>query len=192
MKIQLIMVFLLVFSLAGTLKAQIFKNYSVYSLAPGYSTSSDESGSGLSITAHGQGGSGFWHAELSSTIGYGKELFMNEYLTLDLAAGIPFEINDNSEALIALSPLSINLTTEPNLGMATLLKYRYGLIFVESKLLLTDYKKDDSGIPFLANKSYISVKRRIGDIFGLGVRYTSFTKTDHILALFIFFGFEDN
>jgi hypothetical protein len=186
------LVFLLAMALTGTLNAQIFENYSVYSFAPGISSSSDESASGISLTAHGQGGTGFWHAEMSSTLGYGKELFMNEYLTFDIGAGLPFSINDNSEALIALCPLSLNLSTEPNLGLSTLLKYRYGLNFIEGKLLLADYGKGESNIPFLANKSYISIKRRIGDVFGLGIRYTSFTKTDSILALFIFFGFEDN
>lgn len=184
--------FLLPLAITGTLSAQIFENYSVYSFAPGISSSSDESGSGFSLTAHGQGGTGLWHAELSSTLGYGKELFMNEYLTFDIGAGIPFTINGNSEALVALSPISINLSTEPNIGLATLLKYRYGLFFVEGKVLLADYKKGKSEIPFFANKSYISIKRRIGDVFGLGIRYTSFTRTDNILALYIFFGFEDN
>jgi hypothetical protein len=191
-KLRILLALLPMVAVSANLKAQIFDNYSVYSFAPGYSSSPDETSEGFSLTAHGQGGAGLWHVELSSTLGYGKEFFMNEYLTLDFAVGIPFVINDNSEALIALSPLSINLSTEPNLGLATLLKYRYGLIFVESKLLLADYSKGQTNIPFLSNKSYFSVKRRLGDIFGLGIRYTSFTKTDHILALFIFFGFEDN
>jgi len=176
--------------LTGLVKAQIFENYSVYALAPGYNFSEDEGLEGFTLTAHGQAGSGFFHGELSSTLGYGKELFMNEYLTLDIAGGIPFTINDNSEALIALSPVSINLSTEPSLGMATLLKYRYGLTFLEAKLMLIDYSKNE--IPFMANKSYFSIKRRLGDVFGIGLRYTSFTKTDHMLSLFLFAGFEDN
>lgn len=191
-KMHILLALMLMVIVTPNLRAQIFDNYTVYSFAPGFSSSLDETSEGVSLTAHGQGGTGMWHVELSSTLGYSSELFMNEYLTLDFAAGFPFIINDNSEALIALSPLSINLSTEPNLGLATLLKYRYGLIFVEGKLLLADYSKGKTDIPFLSNKSYFSVKRRLGDIFGLGIRYTSFTKTDHILALFIFFGFEDN
>lgn len=77
---------------------------------------------------------------------------MNEYLTLDLAAGIPIKLGDNSEALVALSPFSINLSVDGNIGLATLLKFRYGKIFLESKLVLTEYK-EKSGDPFFLNNS---------------------------------------
>jgi hypothetical protein len=122
--------------------AQVFDNYSVYSLSPGISfATKNEMYRGFSILANAQAGTGFFHVEVSSTIGFAKEVFMNEYLTLDLAAGYPFKINEYSEALIALSPLSINLTIDGNIGLAALLKYRYGKLFFESKLVLTEYKE---------------------------------------------------
>lgn len=173
-------------------KTQIFENYSVYSFAPGISSSrADEQYRGISLTANAAAGTGFFHVELSSTLGYGKELFINEYLTLDAAVGVPFVINENSEALIALSPFSLNLTMDGNIGLATLLKYRYGKLFLESKLVLSEYKKK-SGEPFLLNNSYFGVRRRIGDIFGAGIRYTSFSKDYNYVALFLSWGFEEN
>ena len=176
----------------NAIKAQIFENYSVYSFAPGISFSrADEQYRGFSLTVNAAAGTGIFHTELSSTIGYGKEFFMNEYLTWDLAVGIPFRINENSEALIALSPLSINLTVDGNIGLATLLKYRYGKLFLESKLLLTEYKKK-SIEPFWANNSYFGLRRRIGDIFGVGIRYTSFSNDYSYMAFFLSWGLEEN
>jgi hypothetical protein len=58
---------------------------------------------------------------------------MNEYFTLDVAVGIPFKPGDYSEALVALSPFLINLTVDGNIGLATLLKFRNGKIFLEAK-----------------------------------------------------------
>jgi hypothetical protein len=171
--------------------AQILNNYSVYSFAPGISSSTDKEYNGISLTANGAAGTNFLHGELSSTIGYGDGIFMNEYLSLDLAVGIPFKTGVNSEALIALSPFSINLTVDGNVGLATLLKFRYGKLFLESKLLLTEYKQKPDE-PFLRNNSYFSVRRRLGDSFGLGIRYTSFSDNYGLWGLYIFYGFEEN
>lgn len=183
---------LLMLAICTGINAQVFENYSVYSLAPGISNShEDMQYSGFSLTAHGAAGTGFFHGEVSSTIGFGPEVFMNEYLTLDLAAGIPFKINDNAEALVALSPFSINLTVDGNVGLATLLKFRYGKLFLESKLLLTEYG-EKSGDTFFLNNSYYGIRRIFGDAFGVGIRYTSFSQNYNMLGLYISYGFEEN
>jgi hypothetical protein len=183
---------LLLLALCNGSIAQVFENYSIYSLAPGISTSHENNEySGFSLTAHGAAGTGFFHGEVSSTIGFNPEVFMNEYLTLDLAAGIPFKINDNAEALAALSPISLNLTVDGNIGLATLLKFRYGKLFLESKLLLVEYsnKSDDS---FFLNNSYYGIRRVFGNALGIGIRYTSFSQNYNILGFYISYGFEDN
>lgn len=163
----LVLVFLSVCNYGYT---QVFENYSIYFLAPGLSTSKENNDySGFSLTAHAAAGSGYLHGEVSSTIGFGPEVFMNEYLTLDLAAGIPIKLGDNSEALVALSPFSINLSVDGNIGLATLLKFRYGKIFLESKLVLTEYK-EKSGDPFFLNNSYYGIRRVFGNAIGGGIR----------------------
>jgi len=183
---------LLILAICNCSKAQIFENYSVYSFAPGISSARDGNEySGFSMTANGAAGTGYLHGEISSTIGFGPEVFMNEYLTLDLAAGIPFKLGDYSEALVALSPFSINLTVDGNIGLATLLKFRYGKIFLESKLVLTEYK-EKSGDPFFLNNSYYGIRRVFGNAFGIGIRYTSFSQNYNMLGLYISYGFEDN
>ena len=172
--------------------AQVFENYSIYSFAPGISTShGDSEYSGFSLTAHGAAGTGFFHGEVSSTIGFNPKVFMNEYLTLDLAAGIPFKINDNSEALVALSPFSINLTVDGNIGLATLLKFRYGKLFLESKLLLVEYS-NKTGDSFFLNNSYYGIRRVFGNAFGIGIRYTAFSQNYNMLGFYISYGFEPN
>lgn len=172
--------------------AQVFENYSIYSLAPGISSSKESNEySGFSITAHAAAGTGYVHGEVSSTIGFNPEVFMNEYLTLDLAAGIPFNINDNTEVLVALSPFSINLTVDGNIGLATLFKFRYGKLFLENKLVLVEYK-EKSGDPFFQNNSYYGIRRVFGNAFGVGIRYTSFSQNNSMLGLYISYGFEAN
>jgi len=116
---------------------------------------------------------------------------MNEYITLDVAAGYPFLINANSEALVALSPFSINLTVDGNLGLATLLKYRYGKIFLESKVVFVEYK-EKSGDSFLLNNSYYGIRRVFGNAVGVGIRYTSFSDNYSMLGFFISDGFKGN
>jgi hypothetical protein len=182
----------LTFTFCNQSKAQIFDNYSVYSFAPGISLAREGNEyKGFSMTAHGAAGTGYIHGELSSTIGFNPEVFMNEYLTLDLAAGIPFKINDNSEALIAISPFSINLTVDGNLGLATLLKYRYGKLFLESKLVLTEYG-EKSGESFFRNNSYYGLRRVFGNALGVGIRYTSFSNHYSMLGFYVSYGFECN
>ena len=183
---------LLILAISNCSKAQIFENYSIYSLAPGISSSQEDSEySGFSITANGAAGTGYFHGEVSSTIGFGPEVFMNEYLTLDLAAGIPFKLGEHSEALVALSPFSINLTVDGNIGLATLLKFRYGKLFLESKLLLTEYK-EKTGDPFFLNNSYYGIRRVFGNAIGIGIRYTSFSQNYNMLGFYISYGFEEN
>jgi hypothetical protein len=172
--------------------AQIFENYSVYSFAPGISSASEGNNySGFSMTANAASGTGFFHAEVSSTLGFNPEVFMNEYLTLDLAVGIPFKLDDYSEALIALSPFSINITVDGNIGLATLFKFRYGKIFLENKLVLVEYK-EKSGDPFFLNNSYYGIRRVFGNDLGVGIRYTSFSQNYYILGFYISYGFEEN
>jgi hypothetical protein len=183
---------LLLLAICTGSNAQIFENYSIYSLAPGLSTSHDDNEySGFSLTAHGAAGTGFFHGEVSSTIGFNPEVFMNEYLTLDLAAGIPFKISENSEALVALCPFSINLTVDGNIGLATLLKYRYGKLFLESKLILVEYS-NKTGDSFFLNNSYYGLRRVFGNAVGVGIRYTSFSQNYNMLGFYISYGFEEN
>jgi hypothetical protein len=143
------------------------------------------------MTAQAAAGTGYLHGELSSTLGFGPEVFMNEYLTLDMAAGIPFKLGEYSEALLAISPFSINLTVDGNIGLATLLKFRYGKIFLESKLVLTEYK-EKSGDPFFLNNSYYGIRRVFRNAVGVGIRYTSFSQNCNMLGFYISYGFEDN
>jgi len=172
--------------------AQVLENYAVYSFAPGISSSQEGNDySGFSMTVNGEAGTGYFHGEVSSTIGFGQEFFMNEYLTLDLAAGIPFKIGYYSEALVAISPFSINLTVDGNIGLATLLKFRYGKLFLESKLVLTEYK-EKSGDPFFLNNSYFGIRRVFGNAFGIGIRYTSFSQSYNMLGFYISYGLEEN
>jgi hypothetical protein len=183
---------LLILAICNCSKAQVFENYSIYSIAPGISSSKEDTQySGFSISAHGAAGTGYFHGEVSSTIGFSPEVFMNEYLTLDLAAGYPFKITDNAEALVALSPFSVNLTVDGNIGLATLLKFRYGKIFLESKLVLTEYKEKTED-PFFLNNSYYGIRRVFGNAFGVGIRYSSFSQNYNMLGFYISYGFEDN
>jgi hypothetical protein len=183
---------LLTLAICSSINAQILDNYSIYSFAPGISSAREGNDySGFSMTVNGAAGTGYFHGELSSTIGFGPEVFMNEYLTLDLAAGFPFKLGEYSEALVALSPFSINLTVDGNIGLATLLKFRYGKVFLESKLVLAEYK-EKTGDPFFLNNSYYGIRRVFGNAIGVGLRYTSFSQNYNMLGFYISYGFEDN
>jgi hypothetical protein len=183
---------LLILAICNCSKAQVFENYSIYSLAPGLSSSKGNNDyTGFSITAHAAAGSGYLHGEVSSTIGFNPEVFMNEYLTLDLAAGIPFKISENSEALVALSPFSINLTVDGNIGLATLLKFRYSKLFLESKLLFVEYS-NKTGDSFFLNNSDCGIRRVFGNAIGVWIRNTSFSQNYNMLGFYISYGFEEN
>ena len=173
------------------MQAQIFNNYSVYGFGPGYSSGNGSSDyKGPSLTLNGAAGSDYFHVEVSSTIGYGKKFFMNEYVTLDLAAGFPFSLGDNAEALVALSPFSINLTVDGTVGMASMLKFRYGKLILENKLMLKSYNKQDNETVFL-NNSYYGIRYQAGQLLNLGLRYTAFSERYHYLAFMIAFVFDD-